>query len=68
MRKLYNTYWFGNTTEYMKFSLTSLGGAMPSALAAMAMSPARTWVRVPPKTSGVFLACNKVSLLPNQTL
>ena len=34
-----------------------------TALAAMAILSARTCVRVPPTTSGVFFACNKVSPL-----
>ena len=33
-------------------------------LAAMAMLSARTWIQVPPTTSGVF-CCNKISPLNN---
>ena len=35
--------------------LTGLVAQWSSALAAMAMLPASTWVQVPPTTSGVFL-------------
>ena len=38
-----------------------------SALAAMAMLSARTWVQVPPTTSG-FFSCKNVSPLNDRTL
>ena len=40
--------------DYILSDRFKLGGAVVSALAAMAMLSARTLVRVPPTTSGVF--------------
>ena len=43
----------GAQTQVLDF-IGGLGGAMVSALAATGMLSARTWVRIPPTTSGVF--------------
>ena len=46
--------------DYNKYYVIGLVAQWSSALAAMAMLSARTWVQIPPTASGVF-ACNKVN-------